>query len=191
MIDSALLLAAYAEGIFPMADPDDNSIRWYSPDPRTIIDVKSFNVPRSVRHQMKQKKFEFRFDTRFNDVIRGCAGREETWISEEIIESYVQLHDLGYAHSVEAWNKGALAGGLYGVALGGVFFGESMFSRIPGASKGALVVLGEHLKEREFDLLDVQFMTEHLKMFGAVEISRDEYMFRLQKAVHLERSFFS
>ncbi|MGA2624506.1 MAG: leucyl/phenylalanyl-tRNA--protein transferase [Bacteroidota bacterium] len=182
-IEPELLLAAYASGFFPMADSRNGEIRWYSPDPRAIIPLDTFRISRSLRQTLKKNLFLIRWNTSFEEVMRSCAEREDTWISEEIIESYLGLHRLGCAHSVESWREGRLSGGLYGVALGGAFFGESMFSRERDASKVALVCLVERLRENGFDLLDTQFLTPHLARFGTVEISRKKYLALLKKAV--------
>lgn len=182
MIPANILLGAYSIGYFPMAD-SDNTISWYSPDPRTIIPLDRINIPRSTKQLIRKRIFSVKIDTCFESVIRGCAGREETWINEEIIESYAELYRLGYAHSVESHDSEGLAGGLYGVALGGAFFGESMFSLRTGASKVALAFLLEHLIEREFTLLDTQYITPHLRMFGAAEIPRTKYIELLRKSM--------
>jgi leucyl/phenylalanyl-tRNA--protein transferase len=183
IIDPQFLLTAYCNGYFPMADPKTGEIGWYSPDPRTVFELDAFKIPRSLRQTIKRGIFEVRLNTRFEEVMRGCASRDETWISEEIIRSYVRLHKLGYAHSVESWHKGVLAGGLYGVAIGGAFFGESMFSLERDASKVALVFLVARMEERGFQLLDTQYTTPHLARFGATEIPRVEYLKRLQAAL--------
>lgn len=188
-IESDLLLAAYAAGYFPMADSRDGSIRWYSPDPRGVLPLGAFRVSRSLRQTVRKRTYEVRFDTAFEQVIRSCAEREETWISEGIVRSYLALHRLGAAHSVEAWRKDLLAGGLYGVALGGAFFGESMFSRARDASKVALVALVERLRAHGFELLDTQFLTPHLAQFGTEEMPRADYLMLLKEAVAKERSF--
>ena len=166
-----------------MADAASGEIRWYSPDPRTIFDLNAFNVPRSIKRILRTHPFEVRIDSAFAEVIRACASRPETWISETIVESYEKLHELGFAHSVETWQRGSLVGGLYGVAIGGAFFGESMFSRVSEASKTALVALVDRLQTRGFTLLDTQYATEHLAMFGAKEISRKDYLSRLKHAL--------
>jgi len=184
-----LIVAAYCQGIFPMADEIDGEIGWYSPDPRAIFPLDSFHVPRSLAKVIKRGVFEIRVDTAFEEVMRGCAAREETWISEEIIQAYTALHRSGLAHSVEAWYEGELAGGLYGVALGGAFMGESMFTRVTDASKVCLVKLVERLRERGFVLLDSQMPTEHLAKFGQIVIPRAEYLRRLARALRLDRSF--
>ncbi|HTP13127.1 MAG TPA: leucyl/phenylalanyl-tRNA--protein transferase [Bacteroidota bacterium] len=189
LIEPQLLLAAYANGYFPMADPKTGEIGWYSPDPRTIFELGTFKVPRSLRQTIRKGTFELRINREFEKVMRGCANRKETWISEDIIASYVRLHQLGYAHSVETWKGETLAGGLYGVAVGGAFFGESMFSVERDASKVALVALVERMKERGYRLLDTQYTTPHLAMFGAREIPRAEYLRRLEKAVKTSCTF--
>jgi len=188
MIGSELLLQGYRLGVFPMAMEDD-SIAWFSPDPRAIIPLETFHVPHALRRTARKSIFEVRIDHSFGEVIRGCAKRKDTWINPEIIESYKQLHELGYAHSVEAWTDNKLAGGLYGVALGGAFFGESMFHTVRDASKMALVGLVEHLRARRFALLDTQWTTPHLQQFGAVEIPRSQYLKLLGHAVELPRRF--
>jgi len=188
MIDPELLLQGYRLGVFPMALEDD-SIGWFSPDPRAVIPLEGLHVPHALRRVWRQKLFRIKIDNQFSEVIRGCAARKDTWINGEIIESYQRLHQLGYAHSVEAWIKNELAGGLYGVAIGGAFFGESMFHRIKDASKIALVALVEHLRAKKFALLDTQWVTPHLAQFGAVEISRAHYLRMLRRAVELPRTF--
>jgi leucyl/phenylalanyl-tRNA---protein transferase len=188
MIDSELLLQGYRLGVYPMAMEDD-SIAWFSPDPRAIIPLENFHVPHALRRVARKKVFEIKIDNRFGEVIRACGKRKDTWINREIIESYERLHELGHAHSVEAWSKNKLAGGLYGVAIGGAFFGESMFHRVTDASKMALVALVEHLREKKFALLDTQWTTPHLEQFGAIEISRDQYLKSLGRAVELQRKF--
>jgi leucyl/phenylalanyl-tRNA--protein transferase len=188
MIEPELLLQGYRLGIFPMAMEDD-SIEWFSPDPRAILPLEKFHVPHALRAVARKKVFEIKIDNSFSEVIRACAKREDTWINREIVESYERLHELGYAHSVESWNKRKLAGGLYGIALGGAFFGESMFHRETNASKIALVALVEHLRAQKFALLDTQWLTPHLVQFGATEISREHYLKLLTRAVELPREF--
>lgn len=184
-----LLLAAYASGYFPMAAHRHASeLQWYCPDPRAILPLESFHVPRSLAKFMRRKPFTITTDRAFTDVIRACAERQgETWINDEIIELYDALHRLGYAHSVECWQEGTgrkiLAGGLYGVALGRAFFGESMFTRIPNASRVALVELVSLLKDKHYALLDTQFVNPHLVQFGVTPIPRQDYLKRLRQAV--------
>ena len=183
MISAELLLHAYRNAVFPMASPD-GEIAWYSPDPRGIIPLdEGFRVPHGLRRTLKKGRFEIRVDTAFETVMRECAAREETWINEEIIASYTALHRLGHAHSVEVWLDGRLVGGLYGVALGGAFFGESMYHEVTDASKVALHALVMRLRARGFELLDTQWLTPHLETFGAVEIPRADYRGRLLACV--------
>ncbi|MEO8168173.1 MAG: leucyl/phenylalanyl-tRNA--protein transferase [bacterium] len=188
-LDPDFLLVAYCNGYFPMAASKTGQIEWFSPDPRAIIPLDTFNISRSLRRTLQQNIFDLRIDTAFEDVMRACAGREETWISEEIINTYMTLHKRGLAHSVETWHEGRLMGGLYGVALGGAFFGESMFSRVKDASKVALVHLVQRMNHNGFTLLDIQFMTDHLRMFGAEEIPRASYLHRLSQALQIDTSF--
>jgi leucyl/phenylalanyl-tRNA--protein transferase len=187
-----LLLNAYAQGIFPMADAD-GTIYWYDPDPRAIIPLDNFHVSRRLARRLRRNDFEVYFDTAFRKVILACAtpdaGREETWINDEIIEAYCELHEAGFAHSVETWIGGQLVGGLYGVAIRGFFAGESMFSRETDSSKIALVHLVNHLRRRKFVLLDTQFMTEHLRRFGAIQVSQVEYKLLLDRALRAETDF--
>lgn len=179
----SLLLSAYCQGMFPMGDEASDEISWYSPDPRAIIPLDGLRVSRSLQAAIKREKFNLTTDLAFEAVIDACASRQSTWISEEIIRSYTELFKLGFAHSVETWLDGELMGGLYGVAIGGAFFGESMFHRATDASKIALVHLVDQLKARDFQLLDVQFLTEHLESLGAVEILRSTYLKRLNLAI--------
>ena len=194
MIPTELLLAAYASGWFPMAD-EDGVISWYSPDPRGIMPIDTFHVPSRLRRVVRRAAVQVDVDTAFEEVMRACAAAERepgdsgTWISDEIIESYCALHAQGYAHSVEVRQDGALVGGLYGVALGGAFFGESMFHHATDASKVALVALVNRLRARGFVLLDTQWVTAHLQQFGAIEIPRPEYLRRLDESLKLEVSF--
>jgi leucyl/phenylalanyl-tRNA--protein transferase len=174
---------------------DDGEIRWYSPDPRGIIPLDGFHVPSRLARVIRSGKFRIEVDRAFAQVIRACAEAERdpgdpgSWISEEIIDSYIALNAAGLAHSVEAWQGDTLAGGLYGVALGGAFFGESMFHRVTDASKVALAALLERLRARGFRLLDTQWVTDHLVQFGAVEIPRRQYLRILEAAVRMECRF--
>jgi len=183
------MIRLYASGAFPMADEKTGIINWYMPDVRTIIPLNNFNIPRSAKKSIEEENFEIKFDTDFEGVLAGCADRESTWISEELISAYRRLKKRGHIHTVEAWKDGKLVGGLYGVTFRGAFFGESMFSKVSQSSKAALVALLKHLKEKDFVLLDVQYMTEHLKMFGAVEISFEEYT-KLQHKAYAKMSEF-
>ena len=183
-----LLVSAYANGVFPM--DVGGRIEWFSPDPRAIIDLDTFHVPRTLRQTCRQGRFEIRVNGSFRKVMEHCGNRPDgTWISDEIVTAYCRLHELNLAHSVECWRGGELAGGLYGVALGGAFFGESMFSRQRDASKVALVHLVRRMKDRGFILLDVQFITPHLKRFGADEIPRAAYLRRLGEALDIGAPF--
>ena len=168
---------------------EDGEIAWFSPDPRAIIPLDGFHVPHGLRRVLKKGAFELRVNTAFVEVIRACARREETWINDEIVASYVHLHRLGHAHSVEAWRDGQLGGGLYGVAIGGAFFGESMFHTITDASKVALHGLVGRLRARGFTLLDTQWTTPHLQHFGTVEVPRAQYRHLLEQAVERECRF--
>jgi len=164
----------------------DGTIQWFSPDPRGIIPLDSFHMPRRLARAARAIPHEIRVDSAFADVVQACAERPDgdgTWINQEIVDSYGALHDLGVAHSVEVWQEGALAGGLYGVSVGCAFFGESMFHRATDASKLALAALVDRLRTRGFALLDIQWVTPHLEQFGAMEISRKDYLKRLAKAV--------
>jgi leucyl/phenylalanyl-tRNA---protein transferase len=176
----AILLQAYAAGIFPMAEAaDDPELFWVDPRRRGIIPLDAFHVPRRLRRVLRRELFAVRCDTAFADVMRGCAEASETrpstWINDEIIRLYSALFERGAAHCVECWQEGALVGGLYGVSLGTAFFGESMFSRATDASKVALVHLVARLRLGGYRLLDTQFLTPHLAQFGAIEISRARY----------------
>ncbi len=188
MIDPEMLLGAYRMGAFPMAD-ETGEILWFSPDPRGILPLETFHVPHGLKSTLRKGKFEVRVNSAFGEVIRACSQRAETWISTEIMASYCHLHRLGYAHSVESWLDGRLVGGLYGVALGGAFFGESMFSNETDASKVALVALADRLRRNGYQLLDTQWMTDHLRQFGGIEIARLDYLERLEAALEVEIDF--
>jgi leucyl/phenylalanyl-tRNA--protein transferase len=191
VIAADLLISAYTSGWFPMA-VEDGEIRWYSPDPRGIIPLDSFHAPKRLGRIVRQGRFEVRVDSDFAAVIRACAERQDdegSWIDEQILESYCELHAIGIAHSVETWLDGSLVGGLYGVALGGAFFGESMFHRVSDASKVALVALVERLRDRGYRLLDTQWVTEHLLQFGAIEIPRRRYLRLLSEALKIRATF--
>ena len=183
MISIELVLQAYQQGWFPMGDDKSPGIEWYSPDPRGIIPLDTFHVPARLQRVIRQGKFTIRIDTAFEEVIGSCAARGETWITRDIIDTYTELHRLGFAHSVEAWEGDTLAGGLYGVGLRGVFFGESMFHRATDASKVSLAALVERLRERDYLLLDTQWVTPHLLQFGALEIPRVRYLRLLTRAL--------
>ncbi len=180
----ALLLKAYAAGIFPMAEShNDDEVFWVDPRRRGILPLERFHISRSLARRLRKGGFEITLDREFAGVVGACAAREETWISNRIARLYMDLHKLGYAHSLEVRHGGLLSGGVYGVALGGAFFGESMFSRRADASKIALAFLTDHLRRCGFTLFDTQFVTTHLVSLGAIEITRDEYHARLQQAL--------
>jgi len=188
-LSPAGLVLAYSHGIFPMGD-EEGQLMWLSPDPRAILELDQVKIPRSLRMVVRRGTFDITFDQAFCDVVAGCADREGgTWITPQIVEAYSSLFRLGLAHSLEAWQGGELAGGLYGVTLGAAFFGESMFHRVTDASKVALVHLVQRLKLQQFTLLDLQFSTDHLRRFGAVEIPRMVYLQRVREAVRTARSF--
>ena len=186
------LLYGYVNGIFPMAD-SDGSLYWYSPDPRAIIPIDSYKPPKSLRPVINKQIFEVRINHDFEGVMRGCAvarkDSEDTWISEEIIEAYTGLNKRGYAHSVEAYLENKLVGGLYGVAIGSAFFGESMFYHVPDASKVAFHFLIQQLKQQNFQLLDTQFINDNVKRFGAIEIPKFQYFSLLKKATNKKAHF--
>jgi leucyl/phenylalanyl-tRNA---protein transferase len=180
------LIYGYMNGIFPMAD-NDGTLYWYSPDPRAIIPIDTYKPPKSLRPVINKKLFEVRISANFEQVMRNCAaarrGDDETWISDEIIEAYCELHKMGFAYSVETYINDRLVGGLYGVSVGGVFFGESMFYKVPDASKVAFHYLMQILKRQGYELLDTQFINENVKRFGAIEIPRQEYVKALKNSL--------
>lgn len=185
-----ILLRAYAAGIFPMAERrDDPSIHWIDPKRRGIIPLNRFHISRSLRRRLLHSDYAIRTDSDFAGVVQGCAGRDETWINDDIFSLYLALHRAGYAHSLEVWDADALIGGVYGVALGAAFFGESMFSRRRDASKVALAWLVDRLRAGGFTLFDTQFLTAHLASLGAVEISRAEYRACLAAALRQTATF--
>lgn len=172
---------------------EDGEVNWYDPDPRAVLPLASFHISRSLKQRARRQDYDITLNSEFREVMIQCAapakGRESTWISDELIELYTRIHEMGYAHSVEIWIKDRLVGGLYGVAIGGFFAGESMFSRVSDASKLALVALVSHLRTMGFGLLDIQFMTEHLKRFGAREIARKQYKVELARALAIRTDF--
>jgi leucyl/phenylalanyl-tRNA---protein transferase len=189
-----LILRAYAFGVFPMAESaSSDELFWVHPERRGILPLNGLHVSRSLKKTLRSGRFEIRVDSAFEEVMNACArpgpDRQETWINEEIFSLYAQLHERGFAHSVEVWTGGKLSGGLYGLAMGGAFFGESMFHTRTDASKVALVHLVERLRAGGFALLDMQFLTDHLKSLGGIEISRDAYEARLEKALRLPARF--
>ncbi len=186
----SLLVRAYTHGMFPMGDDRTGTVRWYSPDPRAHLPLDDFHIPHNLRKRVQDREFAVTSDHDFEAVIRACADRDRTWITPRIIRAYTQLHEQGAAHSVECWQGDTLAGGLYGVALGGAFFGESMFFEVSNASKVALVHLVRQLRAGDFTLLDTQYSTEHLERFGVVEIPRPDYMERLDHALSVETTWW-
>ena len=191
MIEPNVLLSGYAKGIFPMADyRDAPDVKWYTSRQRGIIPLDNFRVSSNVRRLIRNQRYDISFDSSFREVMEQCANRESTWISNEIIESYCRLHELGYAHSVDVFNReGDLVGGQYGVSLGAAFFGESMFEHAKEASKIALYYCHKALIQGGFELWDTQFWSEHLAQFGCIEISVAEYQERLQQAIQKEAVF--
>ena len=179
---------AYAAGFFPMAN-GWGEIEWYRPDPRAILPLERFHCSRRLARRIRQGHYELTFDRDFRGVMLACADREETWINDETLTAYSRLHAAGLAHSVEIWQADSLAGGLYGVTMGGAMFAESMFHRVTDASKLALFHLVEHLRWAGFELLEVQFLTPHLRSLGAIEISDAEYVARLRRALALDVAF--
>jgi len=186
------LIYGYTNGIFPMSDAT-NQLYWYSPDPRAIIPLKSYKIQKSLRPVINKKVFEVRYNTDFEQVMRYCSqprqGDSDTWISEEIINAYTDLHKLGMAHSVETYIDNRLVGGVYGVSIGAVFFGESMFHLVPNASKVAFHYLVQTLKRNDYQLLDTQFMNDNVKRFGAVEIPKAAYLLQLKVALSEKTNF--
>lgn len=191
-ITPTLLLRAYAAGVFPMADAAaSDEIFWVDPRSRGVLPLDKLHVSRSMRRTVRRGGFKVRVNYAFRQTVAACAAREETWINDEIADLYLTLHKLGYAHSVEVWSGGKMTGGLYGVALGGAFFGESMFSIAPNASKLALIWLVARLRAGGFRLLDTQFKTDHLGTLGAVEISRASYHKELEAALSVQAKFLA
>ena len=180
------LIYAYASGMFPMSE-ENGEIFWYSPDPRAIIPIQSYTPAKSLKPFINQKRFEIRINTSFEQVMRNCAlprpSEPQTWISEEIVQAYTDLHRMGLAHSVEAWQDGHLVGGLYGVSLGAAFCGESMFSFVSNSSKVAFHYLIQILREQNYELLDSQFMNDNVLRYGAINIPRSAYLKRLATAL--------
>lgn len=189
-ITPELLLQAYASGVFPMAESrEDEALFWVDPQFRGVFELDRFRISRSLAQRIRQAPFQIRIDTAFMDVIAGCADRTETWINAQLLDLYDQLYQMGCAHSLEVWDGKTLIGGVYGLTIGGAFFGESMFSRRRDASKIALAYLVDRLRIGGFTLFDTQFITPHLASLGAVEIPRDEYHLRLEHALALDADF--
>ncbi|MBU0476222.1 MAG: leucyl/phenylalanyl-tRNA--protein transferase [Bacteroidetes bacterium] len=188
LLEPGFMISMYARGSFPMAE-EGGVINWYLPKIRAVIPIEKFNIPKSLKKFMKTALFEYRFDCDTISVIKNCSNRNETWISPDLIEAYEKLINLGYVHSVEVYQKDELVGGLYGIAFRGAFFGESMFSKVPQASKCAMVKLFENLKIKGYDIVDVQYITNHLAMFGTIEIPYDDYVEILVRAYKKEIEF--
>lgn len=182
-LDLRLLLGAYSQGYFPMPEPKTEEIQWYFPDPRAILPLDEFHTSKSLLKKIKQNTFSYTTDTQFLEVMQGCAARKETWINQEFIRAYGELFKLGFAHSLEVWRSKKLVGGVYGVSIGAAFFAESKFHTETDASKIALYYLVQELKARGFQILEVQFLTPHLKTLGAIEIPAKKYTGLLKKAV--------
>jgi leucyl/phenylalanyl-tRNA--protein transferase len=195
LITPEQVLSAYQQGVFPMAQGRYGTIRWYIAEPRAIIPLdERFKVRRSLQKVRRKSSFQLTLNRDFEAVIRACARHDqvssrEVWLSEEMIELYLELHHRGAAHSIEVWEGSSLAGGLYGVAIKAAFFGESMFSRLPYASQLALIALVERLRERDYQLLDAQIMTPHIAQFGAINLTHQEYLNLLVQALSKERTF--
>lgn len=192
-LEPRALLAAYAHGAFPMDDPDRPGapVEFYEADPRAVIPVHAFRTPRSVARAVRRGEYEVRVNSAVREVIEACAGRrgEGTWLSPRLVDAYEALHHAGHCHTVECWSEGRLAGGLFGVALGGLFTSESMFHRAPDAGNVALWATARHLADRDYVLWDIQMATEHTARFGAELIDRDEYLRRLARALAVRRRF--
>lgn len=187
-----LLLQAYQVGVFPMSEGrDDPEVFWVDPRMRGVFPLDGFNISRSLARTIRRNRFTVTYDTAFDAVVEGCADRDETWINDTIFALYRQLHKGGFAHSIEVWDGNRLVGGVYGVAIGAAFFGESMFSRVTDASKVALAYLVDRLRLGGFELFDTQFITPHLESLGAIEIPRDHYRAMLAEALEKEASFDS
>jgi leucyl/phenylalanyl-tRNA---protein transferase len=187
-LDWRLLISGYVQGVFPMAS-ETGVIRWYAPDPRAIFEWESFHVPRRLAETLKKNPYRITIDQDFAGVVKGCATRETTWISKDIEQVYFDLYERGFGHSIEAWQGDELVGGLYGVALGGAFFGESMFHRATDASKIVLCYTVNHLKKKGFVLFDIQYVNPFLEQFHPTEIALEEYLERLAEALTLKLTF--
>jgi leucyl/phenylalanyl-tRNA--protein transferase len=184
-----IVIHAYREGYFPMADSKDGDIFWHSPDPRAIFDIRNIILQKSLRNKLYKGHFKFSINYDFPYIIKKCAERNETWINDEIIDTYIELHKMGAAHSIETWQNNQLVGGLYGVSIGGAFFGESMFNTVSDASKAAFYYLTQHLVNQGFTLLDSQYINNFTKQLGAFEIDKELYLILLKTSINLNRSF--
>jgi leucyl/phenylalanyl-tRNA---protein transferase len=184
-----MLRVAYANGYFPMPEPDTGEIMWLSPEPRAVFPLDGFHISRSLRRTLKKTPFTHSINKDFNAIMLACGNRPDTWINQTFLDVYGQLHREGNAHSVEVWLDDKIVGGLYGVSFKGAFFAESMFHHVTGASKAAILFLIEHMNLRGMRLLEVQFMTPHLRSLGAVEMSRRQYLIRLKQALVSQATF--
>lgn len=189
ILNPDLLLSAYSQGYFPMADSHNGKIYWHSPDPRAVFPIGNISIARSVRQLFKKGIYQFSIDEEFEQVVRNCGNREDTWINDEIISEYTALHKLGYAHSIEAWRDDELVGGLYGVHLGGGFFGESMYATESNVTKMCFAVLIRILSDNGFILLDSQYINDFTESLGAIEISKELYLRLLEKALTYDCEF--
>lgn len=189
VLQPAFLRMAYSQGYFPMPHPETGEILWFRPDPRAILPLDGFHCSRSLARTLRRGDYHVTFDTAFREVMLACADRDDTWITPEFVHGYCGLHSEDSAHSVEVWREDSLVGGVYGVSLGGAFFAESMFHRETDMSKVALYHLVQHLKEKGFTLLEVQFLTEHLTSLGAIEVTDDKYQSLLARALLISASF--
>jgi leucyl/phenylalanyl-tRNA--protein transferase len=186
LLHPSLLFSAYIQGYFPLPDPDSGEIVWLRPDPRAVIPLNQFHCSRSLKRRLNRNEFTVSYDRDFRGVMEGCADRKESWITQDFFSGYGKLFEEGFAHSVEIWQQDRLVGGLYGVAINGAFFGESMFHRTTDASKAALFFLVSRLNALGFSLLEVQYLTSHLVTLGAIEISDRKYQRLLKAALLIE-----
>jgi leucyl/phenylalanyl-tRNA--protein transferase len=189
LLTPEILIKAYCSGYFPMASSRWGQVYWHSPDMRAVFILNEYKIPRSIIKSIKKDHFDFTINENFEYVIEQCANREDTWISDEIIDAYVDLHHRGYAHSIETWKEGKICGGLYGVAIGSAYFGESMFNHIKNASKAAFCYLVHHLKAKNFVFIDSQYINHFTAQLGAIEIPQKEYLKLLNYAIQKPNSF--
>ncbi|MEJ5245447.1 MAG: leucyl/phenylalanyl-tRNA--protein transferase [Bacteroidota bacterium] len=189
LLSPEILIKAYCSGYFPMAQSRYGPIYWHFPEMRAVFLLSEYKIPRKIIKSIKNNNFQFTIDVNFEFVIEQCSNREDTWISDEIIEAYVELHRLGYAHSVEVWSENEICGGLYGVSIGSAFFGESMFNLVNNASKAAFCFLVNHLKNRNYHFIDSQYINHFTAQLGAIEISSNKYLKLLNNAISKENSF--
>ena len=191
MLDTETVLSAYLQGFFPMADEESNEIYWHSPDPRAIIPLDKVSKPKSHTKAARKKKFKYTVNSDFEFVISACSDRRDTWISKEIIDLYIELHKMGHAHSIETWKDDEIVGGLYGISIGGAFFGESMFNTESEAAKASFFYLVDYIKSKGFVLLDTQYINPFTQQLGAIEIPKSQYLKVLSTALNMPVSFNS